>query len=54
MTSIVGLFVCPCFACILSVMLGYVAQYGLIFLVWHWCVAVYLNLSMCWDCLDNI
>ena len=54
MTSIVGLFVCPCFACILAVMLGYVAQYSLIFLVWHWCVAMYLNLYMYWDCLDYI
>ena len=45
MTGIVGLFVCPYFACILSVMLGYVVWYGLIFLVWYWCVAMYLNLS---------
>ena len=40
MTGIVGLFVCPSFTCILVVMLGYAARYGLIFLVWHWCVAM--------------
>ena len=37
----------PYFACILVVVLGYVVVYGLIFLAWHWYVAVYLNLSMC-------
>ena len=46
MTSMVDDLFAPCFACILSVLLGYVARYGLVFLVWHWCVAVYLILSM--------
>ena len=35
-------------------MLGYVARYGLISLMWHWCVHMYLSLSMCWECLGYI
>ena len=35
-------------------MLGYVARYGLISLMWHWCVHMYLSLSMCWESLGYI
>ena len=47
MTSIVGLFVCP-LLCLYSIGdVGYVARYGLIFLVWP-CISIYLCVGIAW------